>query len=1105
MSKNFKIRSIAGRSFLVMMLLRFCLYASAQGYSDDRVTLLAGNVSLGSIMKKIEKQTHRRFNYSENELNTNEKVNVSYNEAPLNQVLGQLFNTRGITWKYIDNGIYLRKETNEAKKEPQPAKGTSPKDSSAFPLISGKITDEEGNPLPGATIMIKGTAVGTSADAGGRFVLANIPHNAALRFTYTSFESREIVPGDRRSLSVTLKRKIGTLDETVVIGYGTTTKRFNTGAVSSVQANVIAMQPVTDPMMALEGRVPGLYINQVSGIPGANIQVLLRGKNSMANGNNPLYIIDGVPFPATSMTPEALGPTNATGNLVNGGGTSPFNGLNPGDIERIDVLKDADATAIYGSRGANGVILITTKKGRAGKTTFDLNISTGGGKVTNMVSLLNTPQYLEMRHEAFKNDNRNPGKNDYDINGKWDTTRYTDWQKVLIGGTARLTNIQAVVAGGNANTQFSIRGGYSNQTTVFPGDYSDRKASLLFSFAHSSADEKFRTSFSANYVNDKNKMPVYDFTGNILLAPDAPAVYDSLGQLNWENNTFVNPLGPTKANSVATSDNLISNLTLSYELLPGLFAKASFGYNYYATNQAAIQPLSMNAPMYIDYTFLRSNTYGNSNLKSWLAEPQINYIKKMGNGKLDILLGATFQQNTQTSSAYQASDFTSDALITNIMAAKSLLLLEDRYTQYKYNALFGRINYNWKEKYLVNLTARRDGSSRFGPGKQFGNFGAMGIGWIFSEENWIKDHFNLLSFGKIRASYGTTGNDQIPDYQYLSTYSSYVFPYQGLPSISPTRLFNPDYGWERVNKLEFGLETGFLNNRILFNADYYRNRSGNQLVAYPLPTTTGFLSVQYNRPAIVQNTGIELELTTVNIKTEKFNWSTSANISIPHNKLIKYPDIDSSSYGSKYKIGESIYINPYFKYTGVNPETGLYTVLDANNDGTMNDYIISREITQKYYGGLQNTFNLKGFELNVFVQFVNQTGADFLSRIGKVMGGNNRNAPIEAMNRWQQKGDITDIQRFSTGNSKTNAAAGWRNNSDISITDASFIRLKNIVLSYSLPSQWLKKVHLQNARIYAQGQNLFTITNYKGLDPETKNGLVLPPIRMIVGGIQLGL
>ncbi|HEX4850336.1 MAG TPA: SusC/RagA family TonB-linked outer membrane protein, partial [Puia sp.] len=474
---------------------------------------------------------------------------------------------------------------------------------------------------------------------------------------------------------------------------------------------------------------------------------------------------------------------------------------------------------------------------------------------------------------------------------------------------------------------------------------------------------------------------------------------------------------------------------------------------------------------------------------------------------------ATFQEDIKQSSLLTATGFLDDAMLSNISAASVISKNIDApannyYKQYKYNAVFARVGYDWQSKYIINFTGRRDGSSRFGPGKQFANFGAVGACWIFTNESFFRNLKSNLSFGKLRASYGTTGNDQIADYGYLNIYGTTSFPYNGVEGLYPTQLYNADYAWETNRKLELGLELGFLNDRIYFVADYFRNRSSNQLVGYPLPSVTGFRSIEANLPATVQNTGFELQLSSVNIKTRNFKWNTSFNITVPRNKLISYPGIENSPYATRYVVGKPLSVVVAFHSTGVDSATGVYQFEDVTHGGsTLNpsnptDLRAYKEITQNYFGGLDNNFSYKGFQLDIFFQFVKQTGNLYL--YNTMPGYKAMNQPTLVLTRWQNPGDNTVIQKFSQriGGPAWN---GYRNStqSDMMIGDASFVRLKNVSISYQLSPVWLQRAHIQNCRIYMQGQNLLTITSYKGLDPEVQTRYNLPLLRVVIAGIQL--
>lgn len=1100
----------------VIIMLVGLLQVSARTTAQTRISINMRGATLEKVFTEIEKRSGYTVFYNTEVLKAagTNLVNLDLKDATIEDVMHQCLKGLPLEFSVQDKTIFVKREVKKLSETPTGPGGPAPLG------VSGSVRSEAGIPLGGASILIKQLKKSGMTNAAGEFVFRDIPDGEyQIEITYIGYEKNTTiitVEGHQASILVTLKEGANSLDETVIKGYYSTTKRLNTGDVTTVKGEDISNQPVSDPMLALEGRVPGLFIQQSSGMPGAYSIVTIRGQNSIANGSYPLYIVDGVPYSSLSPTNPILGggalgtPGSQTANT--GGGASPFNDLNPAEIENIEVLKDADATAIYGSRGANGVILITTKKGKAGRTQLDLNAFSGQGKVTRKMHLLNTPEYLEMRHEAFRNDAITPGSTDYDVNGVWDTTRYTDWQKVLIGNNAQFSNIQGTLSGGNVNTQFLIGAGYSYQGTVFPGNYSDQKASVNMSLTHASPDQRLHAQLSASYLNENSNLPRSDFTSQITLAPDAPPIYNANGGVNWQAvngaATFPNPLSATLLNAKALANNLISNFSVSYLLFQGLQLKSSFGYNDIQENSNLLTPASSYAPPNNNTAGYRTNNFGTTDSKTWIIEPQVSYEKLIAQGKLNVLLGSTFQQNTSSAIGYTASGFTSDALILDPLAATTKNLAGYSNALYRYNAFFGRVNYDWREKYLLNITARRDGSSRFGPSRQFGNFGAIGAGWVFSKEKFATQNLSFLSFGKLRASYGSTGNDQIADYQYLSTYTPASNSYEGTTGLYPTRLSNAYFGWEIVKKLEGGVELGFLRDRIVLAMNYFRNRTGNQLVGYPLPQVTGFTTVQENLPAVVQNSGGEITLNTVNIRSSSFTWSTSINFSIPRNKLVSYPNLAASAYANTYVVGQSLFIEKRYHMAGVNDSTGKYQYASSKGGTTYQpvyptDLKVTKPITHQYYGGIDNNLKYKGFELDVLVQVVKQTGLNyFIYNTPSYAGTFDRNFPTAVLQRWQKPGDVATYGKFSTVRGADPLVD--LSFADFGIGDASFVRLKNLLLSYTLSKNWLREVHFQNARIYIQCQNLFTITKYLGLDPET-GGIHLPPLRMITGGLQISL
>lgn len=1091
-------------AFLVFL---FSLHLSAATVAQT-VTLSEHKVPLEKVLNDIRQQSGYVFFYNQDWMQQSLPVDLEVKNLPLEKALKACFKDQPFDFAIVNKTIVLKLK----EKQLVSPNAVAP----ASVTVSGKVTNELGEPMNGVVIRQKDNPTnGTVTDANGNYSITVPDNKSVIIFSFIGLETQEISAKDLPPGSVIkLKASENNLQEVVISkGYYDEKKELSTGDVSVVTAETIEEQPVLDPLQALIGRVPGLNIQQSSGMPGAYSTVYIRGQNSIANGTVPLYIIDGVPFYSESLsstfTINALGPgTLGQANQTNGAGMSPFNALNPADIESIEVLKDADATALYGSRGANGVVLITTKKGKTGDTKVTFNLNQGIGQVTRTMQFLNTQQYLQMRHQAFANDGLMPSASDYDLNGDWDTTRNTNWQKVLIGNTAHYTNAGVSVSGGTANTQFLISGGNTRQTTVFPGNYPDDKTSVHFNLNHISNNQKFEVELTANYVNDRNVLPQSDFTSNIILAPDAPTVYNRDGTINWQiidgTSTFNNPVAVTVNSSTSVTNNLNASLNLSYKILPGLIFKSSLGYNHDELNANSLNLAASDQPPYNDQASSRSSIFTNTIYETWNIEPQLSYQRKIAKGQLNILLGTTFEQKSQQSIAQGAQGFPSDVVVDNPSAASNYYLGGNTQLLYRYTGIFGRIGYDWDDKYLINLTARRDGSSRFGPGKQFGNFGAIGIGWIFSNEDFAKNALSWLSFGKLRASYGTSGNDQLQDYQFLSSYSANSNAYQGNPGLFPNSLANPLLAWEVDKKLEGGLEFGLLKDRINVSISYYYNQTSNELLGYLLPFTTGFSSLESNLPAVIQNSGIEAELHTINFKTKDFSWTTSATFTEPKNKLVSYPGLAGSSYSSTYVIGKSLSIQELYQYTGVNPQTGVYTYATKNANGIPSnpqDLVVTQPVTQIFYGGLTNTFSYKGFELDIFIQFVKQNAFNYFKSVpyNVEIGQALVNVPAAVLNSWQAPGDVSRYGKFSTTDQAD--PNGLYTHSTAVVGDASYIRVKNVTFSYAVPTTWQQWAHMKNAKIFFQGQNLFTFTHYLGLDPETQ-GLNLPPLRMLTLGVS---
>lgn len=970
--------------------------------------------------------------------------------------------------------------------------------------VSGSVTDAHGVPLAGVHIMSQTTKQGVISDFDGSYAIKVLP-NDTLVFSALGFVTEAIGVNNRSNILVTLQEDVTQL-RTVVLnaGYYAVKDKERTSNIAKLESKTIEKQPVNNPLAAMQGHVSGVNIVQSTGVPGGGYKVDIRGKNFINSSTDPLFIIDGVPFGSQSLAAADVSID------INGANVSPLNAINPADIESIEILKDADATAIYGSRAANGVVLITTKKGKQGKTQFNANMSSSLGQVTHFLDLMNTQQYLEVRREAVVNDGFGTFLENLAFDfvwpdlKTWNQNRYTNWQKELMGGTAFRNMMQLSVSGGSEHTRFLISGAHQKETTVFPGDSNYKKTSVHSSMNHQSKDQRFSMDWSAIYTLEANNLPRTDLTNKAFtLEPNAPALYDTSGLINWENNTFDNPIASLEELYQSEVNTLIANLGLSYKILPRLEFKTSLGYTDYTLSSYNLLPSTARNPSFgftpENYSSITTNK---ANRQSWIVEPQLHWTANWDALQFKVLLGTTFQEQTSHQFVQRGTGFPNNNLLLNLSAANTVEVREDSDSEYAYHAIFGRINIKWKDKYIINFTGRRDGSSRFGSGRQFGNFGAVGLAWILSEEAFLKNG-RLLSFAKLRGSYGTTGSDNIGDYRYLDTYSVTGFEYNGVSTLQPSGIYNPAFGWEVNKKLEAALELGFLKNHIVLNTTWYRNRSSNQLIGIPLAGTTGFNSLTGNFDATVQNTGLEFELRTVQIQTKDFQWQTTFNLTIPENKLLAFPNLESSTFTNRYIIGQPLTMVRLYHALGVDPDTGLYQFEDYNNDGnlsSLDDKQWIADFAPKFYGGFGNNLKYKNISLDIFFQFKKQKGYNYLASGATV--GYRRNGAVELYNRWQSVGDVAPIQRATFGQFPGADAAGQRQSeSNAAVSDASFIRLRNITLSYKVPEAFSRGMDIS---VYLQGQNLLTITPFDGADPEQALNYILPPLRQITFGMQLG-
>ena len=1086
-----------------ILLLAAFLQVSAKSYTQV-VTLNMQNAPLENVLKEIKRQTGYIFFYENGLLQPANPISITVNKSSIEQTLEACFKDQPFEYRIVKTTVFIkRKEViNVSQKE-----ATSIENGD----ITGRVMNEQGEPLSNANVIIKRTGTGTVTNANGQFTLRNVNNYDLLIISYVGYSPLDLKVGDKTNFLLVMHIATNKLDEAVVQAYGKTSLRLMTGNIGRITQDDIAKQPIMNPLEALQGQVPGVIVTNTTGYATGAIKVEIRGRNTISSDfpSDPLYIIDGVPMTILNLTPVSNYNSGAQGVIQTGiyspaNGQSPMFGLNPSDIESIEVLKDADATAIYGSRGSNGVILITTKKGKAGKTKLEITVNSGINQVPRYYKMLNSKQYVSMRREALANDGLPIDIYNAPDLVVWDTTRYTDWQKYLWGHLGRQTITEANLSGGDSRTTFRIAAGYLRQTEIITYNGANQRGSLDFNISHSSFNQRVKMSFTGTYslVNTDQILE----PSAIVLPPNAPPVFDAKGNLNFSDwsplNYYLSAFSSFLQPYSSKSNQLNSNMVLSYEIIKGLTLSTSFGYNNVITNQSYTTPIASQDPTTAPKG---SVILGSTYIHNVIIEPQAEYNRYLGKGKFSLLIGASVQDAATNAFTVSGSGYLNDALLSSVNNAP-IKSGQNGGSEYKYRAAFARINYNFKNKFIINLNARRDGSTRFGPGNQYGNFGSIGGAYIFTEENWFKKHVSFLSFGKIRGSFGTVGGDQIGNYAYLSRWSYTTGLYNNYLPLIPGGHTDSLLQWQVNKKAEISLDFNFLNDRISLKGSWYRNRCNNQLIQFPTPAFTGFLSVTANSPANVQNTGWEFIAGGKIIEREKLTISMRLNVGINRNKLLAYPNLSNSPYAGKLIIGNSLAVRRVLHYTGIDPKTGGYTFEDKNNDGQItfdytgkasdDSYFINTE--PKYDGGFSADFIYKNFALNIFLYFKKQVGPSIYASLDQP--GDQTNQPVKVLDHWQKPEDIVANPKFTTITSAY--FSNFAYTSDAGICDASFIRVQNLSLSYAFGRQLLKKVGLGNCKIFVQGKNLFLITKYKGIDPEIFSFNSPPLPRTIVAGIN---
>lgn len=967
----------------------------------------------------------------------------------------------------------------------------------------------DSTPLPSATVRLKGTPDGTLTDDNGQFKI-KVEKGSILLVTSVGYTQQEVnVAQSPLRIFLQPGSGKGALDQVVVIGYGSQRKQDVTGSVGIVDMGTVSKQPIVGANEALAGQIPGVQVNFTNGIPGGGPQVQIRGVGAIGAGSTPLYVVDG--FPLSSGGSGSVQISN------------PLNDIPPGDIASISVLKDASGTAIYGSRGANGVVIITTKQGAAGKLKFNIDAYTGIQQIPGkqVPSMMNATQFAQFQKDIIEDNNALTGQNTPvpEIYQHPETLGAgTDWFDAITR-TAPMTSANFSLSGGSENFKVYASGGYLNQQgVVLATDYSkfyfrfnmiaqiSKKISIGLNFAPT-------YSYGHDGVTGGNERN--DAFGAWEVANPIPAIYKEDGSYNdmigtegtWNQP---NPVMVLKESvHKHTQTHLLSSTYVNYEIIPSLNFKSTFNVDLDNENENTFTPSTLgstnNPPPHIP-----SGSFAQSKYLNWANENSLTYKKEFDGGHSLTVLGVfSEQQQTNNLAGFTGTEYPDDAIQT--LNAAALITGGTNADSWALASYLGRVNYAYQDKYLLTATVRRDGSSRFGENNRWGTFPSFALGWDLAKESWMQSDKSSLSQLKLRASYGITGNDQIGNFTYLSQLVSnnYVFGNSLANGRVINSISNPDLAWERTAEVNLGLDLGFLNNKITFTADFYQSRTKSLLLNLNIPNSSGFTSTIAN-VGKVQNKGFELALNTVNISTKDFNWTSNFNFTLNRNKTLELgpneTEIQSASNMEGHptnitRIGLPVGMLFGYKVLGLYQDAddvanspafpdaiaGNLKILDANGDGEITpvtDFTIIGNPYPKFNYGFSNNMTYKRFSLN-FV-FSGSYGADRLKANYASLHNIDGifNVTTDVINRWRSEQNPGE-GRVPTTAGPSLGRVMFRDVNSWAVYKASYLWCRNISLSYNLPDRFAKGF-FNSVQVYGSVQNAFIITNYPG-NPAVSN------------------
>ncbi|QNL48382.1 TonB-dependent receptor [Olivibacter sp. SDN3] len=1081
--------SYSTKLFVVMKLIFMLTILFTHSFASIKAQLVTIEVKrepVKAVLLKLSKISGYDFIYNADLIRELPKVTLNVKREPIEKVLAQCFAPLQI------DIVSREDETIVIKlKEAIPPSNIYTSYNLQQLIIEGRVLDQQGDPLEGVSVIVKDQPkIGTATDKDGYYTL-KVTSGNTLVFSYTGYQRVEETINNRTQINMTLIEHESALDEVVVVGYGSVKRGDLTGAVSTVGEKDIQATPIVALDRAMQGRVAGVNVTTNSARPGGATTVRIRGTGSVNAGNEPLYVIDGFP----------------TGNL---------NSININDIESMEVLKDASATAIYGSRGSNGVILVTTRRGKAGQSIITYDGYYGQQSVRRKIPLLNAQQFAEFVNDAYINNGSAPYFDGSSSERPLPSSLGvgTDWQDVILR-TAPIQDHQLSAMGGSDKTRYAISLGYYGQEGIVHN--SDFNRYSLRANLDSDVSSRLKVGLSAQGVYTHGNNARTEVDGNTSYGSIIPSAlnYSPTFPVFNEDGSYYNNSGPLnglQADNPYAMTQEFTNKNALIRFLANSYAefRITDDLKFRSTLGADLQANKTSS--YISRLVIAGATLGgsasvaSSQTINWLNENTLTYDKQFGEvHQLNALLGYTYQQSDYETATARANTFNDDfAEYHNLGAASTLVPPVSEANQWRLISYIARVNYGYDDRFLLTLTGRRDGSSRFGPNNKFGFFPSGALAWKFNNEQWMQG-IQPLSDAKLRISYGLSGNQEINNYRFLANIAPYAYVLGGalLSGNAPSGITNPNLRWEKNAQLDIGLDIGLFNNRLLLTSDYYIKTTSDLLFDVGVPTNSGFSNMLQNIGR-VENRGFELAINSTNIDRGGFMWTTAFNITFNRNKVLALDNRNEFRSGTAsdlhnttmtpilMRVGTPIGNFFGFRTDGIfqneveinasaqpNAQPGDLRYIDMNGDGVINDddRDIIGNANPDAFGGLNNTFSYKGFDLNIFIQgtfgneILNYGTFDQMN----MTGGNNQSSRV--LDRWTPENPGNTVPR-------ANAAGGSRLLSTLHVEDGSYIRFKNISIGYTFPKKWLQSLSVSECRVYLTGQNLFTITSYTGYDPE---------------------